>query len=225
MESLELKNAINAVKRGTFVTYGGNQMLSDNAAIRKYGCGIVAAADLFIYLHRYFSEIKLPIFAEIPKEGEVPIEVYNALLKKLNRSYFPIIPGFGVNNLVLVGGINLFFKHCAYPFKAAWTLTGAKRKERIEDMLSGNIPVIFTVGKDFPFLWHKHRLNLYSAFPDGSKRKTGSVKSHYMTITAIDDEWLTVSSWGRKYYVNLSEYEDFSRRYSNNVLCNIVYIK
>ena len=47
-----LRHSIPAVDSNGLLTYGGSQLLSDSAVIKKCGCGVVAAADLFIYAHR-----------------------------------------------------------------------------------------------------------------------------------------------------------------------------
>lgn len=220
-----LQHPIVSVQTKGYPSYGGSQMLSDDANIRRCGCGVVAAADLFIYLHRYkFAMHKVPLLDALP-EGVVPLESYNALLKDLNRHYFPLIPRFGINNAVLCAGINLFFLRRGAALRAKCVLTAGKRWELAREQLSRDIPVIFSVGQNIPFIWQKHRLPLYVRLPDGTMRPAGSVKAHFMTMTGIDDEWLRVSSWGRMYYVNQAEFESYANAYSANVLCNIIYIK
>ena len=220
-----LQHPIVSVQNKNYQTYGGNQMLSDDKMIRRCGCGIVAAADLFIYLHRYkFAMHKVSTLEALP-DNPVPLEMYNALLKDLNRHYFPLIPKFGINNVVLCAGINLFFLRRGVSLRARCVLGGGKRWELAREQLSRDIPVIFTVGQNVPFVWQKHRLPLYVRLPDGTMRPGGSVKAHFMTMTGIDDEWIRVSSWGRMFYVNQSEFEAYTKAHSANALCNIIYIR
>ena len=50
-----LQHSFPTVDNKGILTYGGSQQLSDSAVIRKCGCGVVAAADLFIYLQRFHA--------------------------------------------------------------------------------------------------------------------------------------------------------------------------
>ena len=77
----------------------------------------------------------------------------------------------------------------------------------------------------FPAVWKKDRLPLYSKRENGSFIRSSSAKSHYVSVTGLDDEWARISSWGREYYINRMEYDDFVRRHSSRIFSNILYIK
>ena len=225
MGEISLKHDICSVDCNMRQTYGGNQMLSENKNIRKYGCGIVAMADLVIYLDRYHSGLSYPLLRELPENGAIPLDQYRRLLTELNRRYLPIIPTKGVNCYMLTGSLNIFLRLYGVKKTALWCMSGGKLWQRVEDMLSRDLPVIFTVGTNFPKVWGKERLPLYIQLPDGSYCPAGSVRAHYMTVTAINDTHIRVSSWGRKYYISKAEFEDYVRKYSGSFICNIVYIK
>ena len=225
MGEIMLKHDICSVDCALYKTYGGNQMLSENKNIRKYGCGIVAVADLLWYIDRYHGKLDSPLLRELPETEAVPLEQYRHLLTELNRRFFPIIPTKGVNCFMLAGGLNVFLRLYGAKMTALWCMSGGKLWQRVEDMLRRDLPVIFTVGGNFPIVWGKERLRLYAKLPDGSYRPAGSVRAHYMTVTAINDTHIRVSSWGRMYYISKAEFEDYVRKYSESFICNMVYIK
>lgn len=209
--------------KGT-LSYGGNQAASGNKNIARCGCGIVSACDLFLYMHRYVSFCSCPWFIGLEKDEPIPIETYNELLEKL-KVFFPIIPPFGINGPLLVLGINLFFKRFSYPYKAIWGIKGNEIRRRTEEMLSNNIPVIISVGPNLPLIWQKYKTSMYVKNRDDTYRKATSVSAHYMTVTSIDDEWICVSSWGRKYYIKIDEYREYVSKHSSSLVSNVVIIK
>lgn len=220
-----LRHSIPAVDSNGLLTYGGSQLLSDSAVIRKCGCGVVAAADLFIYAHRNRTGCECALFDGFGRTLPIPLADYNAVLKALCRRYFPLTPPFGINGLGLVCGMNLFFRAYKYPLRAQWGVRYGELWRSIEAMVDADLPAIIAVGPNMPRFWQNNRLGLYTRLPDGSYKRIGAVKAHYMSVTAIDGEWLTVSSWGRRYCISRAEYDAYTRAYSNGLLCNIAYIK
>ena len=220
-----LLHPIPAVDSNGLLTYGGSQLLSYSAVIRKCGCGVVAAADLFIYAHRTHPGCECALFEDLGRTLPIPLADYNAILRTLCRKFFPLTPPFGINGLGLVCGMNLFFRAYKYPLRAQWGVRYGELWQSIEAMIDVDLPVIIAVGPNMPRFWQNNRLGLYTRLPDGSYKRIGAVKAHYMSVTALDDEWLTVSSWGRKYCINRREYDAYTRAYSNGLLCNIAYIR
>lgn len=225
MAEHRLRHAVCAVDNNGLLTYGGSQLLSDSAVIKKCGCGVVAAADLFIYAHRFRVGCHCDMFDRLGRVLGVPLNEYNSVLRALSRRYFPLTPPFGINGLGLVCGMNLYFMTHSWSLRAQWGVRYRELWQSIESMLDDDIPVIIAVGPNMPRFWQDNRLGLYTRLPDGNYKRIGAVKAHYMTVTAIDDDYLTVSSWGRKYYISRCEYDAYTRAYSNGLLCNIVYIK
>lgn len=217
-----IHDVITTRKNGN-VTYGGSQKLSDNKVIQSSGCGLVAACDLFLYMHRNLEGCCCNLFASLPSSGPVNINEYNGLLKSL-RAYFPLIPNYGINGLMLCLGINAFFIRYAFPYKAAWGIRADKLWERIEKMLSQDIPVIISIGPNLSLSRQKYKADLYTEKKDGELIRSAKVCAHYMTLTAIDEEWLTVSSWGRKYYIRRCDYQIYVKHHSSSLFSNIVYI-
>lgn len=193
--------------------YGGNQAASDKSIIKKCGCGIVAAADLILYLKGNGEDI-----------SPISLLQYNKFLKYLNHHYFPLIPELGMNSLVLTAGINLYFRKKEMPYKAIWLASASKLFYRIEQQLSDNIPVIMSVGPNFPFIWQKYKLKLYSK-RGNEYYNSSSVKAHYFTATGIDENYIKISSWGREFYINKKEFKEYVSAHSSSFLCNMLQIK
>ena len=203
--------------------YGGSQLLSDSKTIRDCGCGLIAACDLFLYLTRYHSHCNCSLFSSLKAEQPIRLSDYNSCLSAI-RSIFPLIPHFGINGFLLSAGINRFFHRYQFPYRAQWAIRNDLLWPRVEEMLRNDIPVIISVGPNLPLFWNKHTACLYRSSPSGEKVAAASVTAHYMTITAMDDEWITVASWGRQYYMHRREYEEYVRAHSMSLVSNIVYI-
>lgn len=219
----KLLSPLPAVENKSVISYGGSQRLSHSSTLKGAGCGLVAACDLLRYLHDYHPGCSCELFYELEKGTAVDVRNYNRLLDNI-RCYFPIIPKLGINGVMLCLGINAFFLRYKYPYFAVWGINLKNLWSRIEEMLSKDIPVIIGVGPNFPLIWQKHKTNLY-ADRAGEIKKVSAVKAHFMTVTAIDEKWLTLSSWGRKYYISRDEYKDYILRHSGSFASNIVYIK
>lgn len=166
----------------------------------------------------------LPRFEAFGRVLPIPLDEYNAVIKAMTKKYFPLTPPFGINGLGLVCGMNLFFKAHSWPLRARWGVKYGELWQSIENMLDADFPVLIAVGPNMPRFWQDNRLGLYTRLPDGTHRRIGAVKAHYMTVTEIDSDWLTVSSWGRRYCINRAEYDAYTRAYSNGLLSNIAYI-
>lgn len=220
----ELKHPYISVKRNSEISYGGSQTWSDSRVISRCGCGVIGCADVLVYLSRYHLDCKsndLP--AELLGES-IDIEAYNQYLTKLNRMYLPIIPPFGINGIALSVGLELAFRHYKIPMRAHWGVRSGELFKTIDRMLSDDIPVILSVGPNFPRIWQKKNATLYTKRPGELPRASASTHAHFLTVTGIDEEWLRVSSWGRKYYISRAEYADYVRQNSNPLLSSIVNI-
>ncbi len=210
---LSLRSPFPRVRRDNQIAYGGNQMWSDRPTIRKVGCGAVAGLDLLRYLSGETGREPLPLMD------------YNRQLSDLCRHYFPLIPGHGINGVTLAIGLNRLFHRHGLPYRAAWAFSGSKLWERVREMLERDVPVILSIGPNFPLVWRKERLPFYSRRANGSFVRTSSAKSHYVTVTGMDDSWVRISSWGREFYINRHEYDAFVKQHSTSLFSNIMYVK
>lgn len=204
-------------------SYGGNQSWLPHAYLRGAGCGVISATDTLLYMCSYHESCRKqrpdtdPDF--LTKERYV--ETASAMAKR----YFPVFPHFGINGLMLVLGMNFYFIHRKLPFRASWGVPAERLWATIDDMLDNDIPVILSVGPNFPKIWKKEKLPFYTKRADGAYIEAAKTKAHYVTVTERDGTWLTISSWGKKYYVNLMEYRAYIKRHSSGLVSNLVYIK
>jgi len=218
---LELKHPYPSIYDSEIESYGGSQLWSDVSAIRKCGCGVVAALDVLFYLCRYHRSSPLPYFLE----GIDERSIYIKTLKSMSRRYFLIVPPFGITGPALASGLMMLIKKANLDFKASIAFSSEKIWARTEEMLSNDIPVILAIGQNFPRIWQQHKLNLYFKTSVGHYRKNSSTKAHYVTVTGMDEKWLQVSSWGKKLYINRFEFERYVREHSISAISNIIYIK
>ena len=222
---LQIRHKYISVDNGLRRSFGGNQMSLASNSMREVGCGVIAALDLLLYLCRFHPGCSCDFFAEAAEDGCIDEQEYNALAQELSRRYFPVIPKLGINGIMLAGGLNRFFRRYRLPFRAAWGIGSGRLFADIEDMLARDIPVILSVGPNFPLFWQKHELNFYASRPDGSIFRACSIKAHYVTVTGIDEQRLYISSWGRAYSIDRGEYMDYIRRRSGSVVSNVVKVR
>ena len=222
---LQIRHKYISVDNGIRRTFGGNQMSSSSHNMREVGCGVIAALDLLLYLCRFHQHGRCDFFAEAAEDGVIDSNEYDDLALKLSRRFFPVIPKFGINGIMLAAGLNRFFRHYGMPFRAIWGISSSTIFDEIEKMLSEDIPVILSIGPNFPLFWKKHEVNFYASRPDGSSFLACSIKAHYVTVTGIDEKSLHISSWGRAYAIYRDEYMDYIRYHSGSIVSNIVRIR
>lgn len=209
------------VKTGHALSFGLNQQWSARPAMRGWGCGPAAAVMLLGYLRLHHPDgFSVPMEA-LPEEPSK--EYCAALLDTVGRRHFPILPRFGMNGLSLAFCLNRYFHRHRMPFHAAWCCSREKALRRMEQMLDEDIPVIFSVGPDFPLLWQKHPLSLYAS-PDAEK-PCASVRAHYMVAAGMTSSWLELSSWGHRYFLPLADWREHHRHHSGHLVDGIVYIR
>jgi len=222
---LRLKNPYVSVEYSNGGSFGGNQRLSDNNTVRQVGCGVIASADLLIYISRYHAGARFEFFPELNKKNPLSPDTYYNFVEKLRRFYFPLIPFHGMNGLGLMAGMQLFFKRHALPYSCHWCIKDKGIWEKVSEMLASDIPVIMSVGPNFPFIWKNGRATLYKKNENGELVPASLVKAHFITITGIDENWLEISSWGQCFYLNRRMYEEYVSKYSAPLVSNILYIR
>lgn len=214
-----LKNEFISVSKEGLVSYGGNQVWSENAVIRKCGCGVISSLDLLLYLGRHHCG------DQAPETRPIPLKDYDRMCVELSRRYIPLLPPFGTNGAALALGLNRVFSRYNMPFRASWQLSGSKMMSKVENMLDADIPVILSIGANFPLFWQDNRVNLYSRDSLGRMRRVSSARAHYVTVTGSELNDLRISSWGREYYINKGEYFSYIHQHSNSIISNILMIE
>lgn len=194
-------------------TYGGAQRWFKQKRLQQSGCGVIACANLLSHLYyRGPAEYK-------PDQAE-----YMKLANRLKNFYIPILPGLGVNGVFLAIGMNLYFLTHRLPYRAFWGVSSRKRDERIAEMLANDIPVCLSIGPNFPNLFGQKRLTLYTRL-GGHYAADTETKAHYVSVTAMDENWYEISTWGRKMYIKRREYEEYVRHSSCSLLSNVLVVK
>lgn len=219
-----LKNKFISVRHNGAASYGGSQTFSENGAMRRCGCGAVSSADLILYLARYHDDCRIDSLPPELLADVIDERVYDDFSLRLIKKYMPIIPPFGMNGLTLVLGLELFFLRHGIPLRASWGVRRDRLWERISEMLSADIPVILSIGPNFPRVWEKSKASLYKKGTAGELFPACTVNAHFLTVTGMDDDWLQVSSWGKQFYISRKEYEQYVTAHSNGLLCSIVVL-
>lgn len=216
--NIELKRQYISVRERGKGSYGGNQNWFVKGQLASYGCGLVAMGDILLYLDGK-SEI-------------ISHKKYLHYLKGLHETYF-YVPKItkGIFAPMLAAGFNLRAIEKKSGFRARWGVWPSNLKKSIEKMLSDDIPVLFSVGANFPKIWGKEGLCMYSKNENtGTFYQSQTVRRHYMVITGIEEspvygKMLSVSSWGEHFYIVLDDYINYVRKQSNMFYSNILYIK
>lgn len=214
-----------AVSHNGHISYGGGQQLSEHPMVRRCGCGIVAALDTLLYLYRWHDAGPVPLFAPMREDKPIPASVYDAAVQVLRKNYFPMIPYAGINGVMLAVGMQRFFRRYDLPYSCRWCFSYRELWARIETMLANDFPVILSVGPNFPNLLGDEKACFYARLPSGDFKPASGAHSHYFTVTGMDETWLRISSWGRCYYLNRSEFEHYARRQSIPLVSNLLYIE
>ncbi|MCF0121300.1 MAG: hypothetical protein HUJ65_06645 [Oscillospiraceae bacterium] len=214
---MELKHGLISVEGKT---YGGNQLVSENRTVSRCGCGAVSALELFSYLHRNHADGKSKMFAGT---GEtVTAAQFETMLRSV-RKYIPIVYPLGINGVFLSAGVDAYMLANRLPYRARWCVGGRKIWQRIDEMLAADIPAIISAGP-----------RLVGAFADKellrlrdpvTLRHVQNVRAHYMTVTASDNETITVSSWGKRFKINKREYEEYAAKQSGYLVSNVLYLR
>lgn len=208
-----MRDKLVRVKKENQIYYGGDQKWFSKARNQNMGCGIIAAANLITCIECISD-----------KRYAVEFEDYMNLAEILGRKYIYVLPKFGINGVFLSLGINWYFKKNNIPYQAKWGTGSKKIWTEIERMLDENLPVILAIGPNNFGLFSNRRLPLYVKRGNTYVCET-STKAHYVSVTAISDDYLTISSWGKKFYIYKNEFMMYARKYSNFLFSNILVMR
>ncbi len=229
-------------------SFGGNQSWFETLEnkkrgerIRDYGCGLIAVGDIILYITGYdiineTAAIKSEGKQTVVSGAELDSETYRDYILSIEKKFFHVLPKMGISGPVLSWGMNLYFwmhrkeikKITGSKYHSRWFVRPKKLLERIKEMLSNDIPVLFSVGPGF---FHKDRLPLYNKTQEAGKlifKPVQRTKDHYMIITGVlegEKTMLEISSWGTKYYISFDEYKKYIKKCDNYLFSNILYIK
>lgn len=206
------KDLINVVgEKGTL--YGGRQQNCKQKHMQGYGCGAIGCANVIFYdAHKVSGKLDI-------SEAE-----YLEKVDYLRKRFLFVIPRFGMNGIFMAIGLNAYYLTHGVNKRAWWGCRHKNVYKHIERMLENDEPVVLSIGPNFPnLIFGKKTVKLYT-FSNGKYTHATSTKAHYVTVTGIDDEWMQVSSWGYKYYVNRKEYTEYVKKHSNGLFSSIMLI-
>ena len=221
---MKLMHAYPAVSGVHGMSFGGNQNASGDPAMRRCGCGVVAVADLLLYLHLRHEDCCLPPLRSVPLDQPLTQEQYDKLLLRVRQKYIPIIYPFGTNGFALAAGVNRLLRRYGAPYRARWGVPKALFWETMEQMLREDIPVVLSVGMNFPRVWELEKLNLYRVSGE-APAVSSRVRAHFVVVTGLDEEWMEISTWGKLRYIRRSEYDKFRQQHSGTLLSNLLYVR
>ena len=225
MKQGKLKEPYIAIMKDGSLSYGGSQEWWRRKIMAGYGCGVIAATDILFYLDLHKEYCKGKDFQEEDiKSGIVDIETYQRCAEAMRKKYFPVIPSLGIPGWLLGMEINRYFIKNRIPLKATFGVRSRNIPNRIKAMLEHDIPVILAIGPNFPLPVRKHKLAFYEKIEEGYE-KIAEAAAHFVVITGFEGQWLRISSWGREYYVNFYEYQNYVKKYSCSLVSNICYIR
>lgn len=212
-------------------SYGGNQgwWSKENTVFSRQGCGVISMCDLEIYL--YMTRYRQ---LEDEKESHTPMTYweYKKYIDNAGSSRYRLGVGHNTKNMGLmpytmikglkeskraIDGVSLGKR-----VRLSWAPSSNSNriKEYIIDMISRDIPVVASY-----YVFNKeNKLSLYRY--DSRKRRMindGEIRAHYFNITGVsvldDEEYLMISSWGKKYYIS---YDKWAKKLS--IFSNIFFL-
>lgn len=247
--------------------YGGSQMwfakksrFSEDYILRTYGCGTIATADILLYLAIQNEALRTELTnavlqnridslqQSITNKNTVDYESYDPYVRKINREYTHTRHIIAVLGPKVARAINSYSHKYNLGLKATWKwkLTYYDMLEIMEEMLSKDIPVIISIGPNWPNLWGKKGVAFYERreidyyTPDDRQTAKNkpyyyhtmeqAVNGHYVVVTGIIKDEITsrimlrISSWGKMYYINYEEYRDYIDTASSTWLSSLVQI-
>ena len=224
-ENTALSHSLPVIVDGDLRCFGGTQMLLPRKSIRETGCGLISSANLMSYLTR-FHGLRDGLFDRFAGLDAIPLSDFNGACMRICRGLLRPMPHLGMTGTAVAAGLNREFRRRGIPYRARWCFRGAPVLwERMADMLRRDLPVILAIGPNLPRFWRKKKLVLYRRDDRGRFIPAVRTRAHFVTAIALDEEWVTVSSWGRRYDISRREFEDYTRRYSGSWFCNMILLK
>lgn len=217
----ELKHPWVSVWNGTGCSFGGSQRWLGRDYLQKCACGLIACTDLLWYLHRYRGGCAMELFADDNGIGPAGEGQYLQWVRAVQKKVLPVIPYVGTIGAEMAAGLNLYFRRSGVPLRASWGVRKGELWTRMEAMLANDLPVILAVGANVPLPVRYHKLPFYRP---GESLPACRVCAHFVTVTAMDEVRLRISSWGRVYEIERQEFWDYARRHSTFFLSSILWV-
>ena len=193
-----------------------NREIRDYINIAKNGCTFIAASDFLLYMLKYHPEID-SAHNYSNKLGNINYLDFNTYMEELLFwEKFLHVSEYPLNSTQLQNGLNFLFMNYDIDLLCSSSITEFFSINTIIDQLDKNIPVIFSI-RFKPYISNKsitfYDENVVSAKTlDWDGNKILENENHTVIVTGIvydaNITWLEVSSWGKKYYINLSDFNE-----------------
>ncbi len=236
-----LKKYIGIQRENGKIAFGGDQNFfyapqASKVDLQKksFGCGIVAFADLLLYLGN--SDDKFLITENVNYvRRELSEKAYKEYFNRIYDFIGGITKNYGISGLKIRRRFNRIARKNGWKLRAKWGCSGKKLFGRIEEMLQNNIPVILCIPMMIFKKDKEDKLALYTrVYDDVCGRYQYEVaertNAHYVTVTEIiweeEKRYLAVSSWGKEYYIDFEEYDTYiNTHFLGKILGNILYVR
>lgn len=227
-------------KENAVLTYGGDQGFfgsgeasKEDRRKKESGCGIIAFADLLLYLGNRDSTYRIP---------ETEPYLNRALRQEEYQNYYNAIYRFlgglpfkgGISGLRLTLMFNRLSLRQGFGLRAVWGLSGKKVFPRVRQMLLQDIPVILCIPMMLLKKDKRDGIRLYGREEERGGnfcyQEKAFTRAHYVMVTGIVEEereaYYEISSWGKKYYMSCGEYDILIRtHFLGTILGNILLIR
>ncbi len=228
-------------------SYGGSQqwfsrtgLFGTDARLSRFGCGNIALSDICLYLTRKLH-LSTPETSEAESSNHpISKQTYLNYARMMNRRYTFTLPFCGCTGFSLSMSLNHFFLRRRLPYRAHYMLFNTQKRmlSAIQTSLSQDIPIILAIGPNFPNFRGKHGITFYTSSHQKTPEKNISflpsanhqVHAHYVTITGLlyispSCPMLSISSWGKQYYISYRELRNYITKYGTPLTSSIIYIR
>lgn len=221
------------IKNMNIVSCGGNQAWCKTKRMQKAGCGVIALADISIYLAEQNPNMMTEAIRRISKpNGLYNKNDYLEYVKFFYSRFVIHMMYKGMNGISLKYAMNRYFLLNDIGLKASWKifLSDEKMMKDIRHLIRKNKPVVLSIGPNIPKLWGKEGVAFF-VNKDGELKESlkKKVKSHYVVVIGVTEikgeEYLVVSSWGKEYYINYKEYRNYIKHHGDRITSSILYIR
>lgn len=222
-------------------SYGGSQnwfsmehWMSREYQIHKWGCGVIAMGDLFLYLAKS-NRMYVTGAASLAGISHAVLdwEDYKRYILYLYHTFASVMPGSGMNGFALASSVRRYCLKYQIPMTIAWKgfLDDQSMLRVMRKMLKENLPVILSIGPNTPLVFRKKGIPFYvlseknEFIPGGSQ----TVHRHFVTVTGIvylkhEKVMLRLSSWGREYYIDYQDYRAYIKEEGDTITSSLLYL-
>ena len=193
---------VSCVSKGGRPSYGGSQMWYEDKILVNSGCGIIAGLDSLLHL-RGMTEVDRDTYLQMMSDASAYIRpiMLPFKIKPMNIAGREFLGSFGLTMHRLKRGL----RKLAASQKVECRVRSFRRDfvNKTRAVLANDTPVIMLVRAPF------ENVKLISDTPGYMDETIGQ---HFVTVTDYDAEkdMFVVSSWGRRYKIDIESLKKFS---------------